>query len=285
MNIAVTGATGFLGRRLTKLLEKRGHTVRAVSLRGAVRAEALAGCDGVVHLAGEPVAQRWTAPARQRIVESRVEGTRRLVEAMRAHRPNVLVSASAVGYYGSRGDEVLTEQSSPGEDFLAQTCVAWEREALEGEKLGARLVRLRIGVVLGSGGGALEKMITPFRLGVGGRLGDGRQWMSWIHVDDLCELILFALKESTLRGVLNATSPHPVTNAEFTKALGRALHRPTVMRVPGFLLKVLLGEEMSGVLLGSYRVMPEGAMKAGFEFRYPDVAAALVDILAADERR
>ncbi|HEY4359657.1 MAG TPA: TIGR01777 family oxidoreductase [Bryobacteraceae bacterium] len=280
MNVAVTGASGFLGRRLTRLLENRGHTVRAVSLREkTVPAEALAGCDGVVHLAGEPIAQRWTGPARQRIVESRVEGTRRLVEAMRVHRPNVLVSASAVGYYGSRGDEVLTEQSSPGSDFLAQTCVAWEREAMEGEKLGARLVRLRFGVVLGSGGGALEKMITPFRLGVGGRLGDGRQWMSWIHVDDLCELILFSLKESTLRGVLNATSPHPVTNAEFTKALGRALHRPAVIPVPGFVLKMVLGE-MSTVLLGGQRVIPEGAVKAGFEFRYPDVAAALVDILA-----
>jgi uncharacterized protein (TIGR01777 family) len=279
MNVAVTGASGFLGRRLAKLLEKRGHTVRAVSLRSAPRPEDLAGCEAVVHLAGEPIAQRWTAAARERISKSRVQGTRALVDAMRANPPNVLVSASAVGYYGSRGEEILTEQEPPSGDFLGQICAAWEHEALEAEKLGVRVIRLRIGVVLGPGGGALSQMVTPFKLCVGGRLGRGTQWMSWIHADDLCELILFALRESTLRGVLNATSPHPVTNAKFTRALARALHRPAIVPVPAFALKLLFGE-MSQVLLASQRAIPEAAVRAGFEFRYPDVAAALVQILS-----
>jgi uncharacterized protein (TIGR01777 family) len=279
MNVAVTGASGFVGSRLIKLLEKRGHTVRAVSLHSAPRPEDLAGCDAVVHLAGEPIGQRWTVAARQRIVESRGEGTRALVAAMRAKPPNVLVSASAVGYYGSRGEEILTEQAKPGTDFLSGACVGWEREALEAEKLGVRLIRLRIGVVLGAGGGALAKMMTPFQLGVGGRIGGGKQWMSWIHVDDLCDLILFALRESTLRGVLNATSPHPVTNAEFTRALAHALHRPALLPIPAFALKALLGE-MSQVLLASQRVIPEATLRSGFEFQYPDVAAALVKIVS-----
>ena len=237
----------------------------------------MADCDAVVHLAGEPVAQRWTAAARRRIRESREEGTRTLVATMRNHPPNVLVSASAVGYYGSRGDEILTEQSPAAADFLGQVAAAWEREALEAEKLGTRVVRLRIAVVLGAGGGALAKMLLPFRLGVGGRLGNGRQWMSWIHIDDLCDLILFVLRESTLRGVLNATSPHPATNAEFTQALAHAVHRPAFLPVPAFALKLAMGE-MSEVLLASQRAIPQAALRAGFEFRYPDLAGALLQI-------
>jgi hypothetical protein len=278
MTVAVTGASGFIGRRLTKLLEARGDAVRPVSLRTAPRSEDLAGCDAVVHLAGEPVAQRWSAAVRRRIVESRVEGTRGLIAAMRPHRPNVLVSASAVGYYGSRGEEVLTEHIAVGTDFLSEVSAAWEREAVEAEKFGVRVVRLRIGVVLGAGGGALAKMVTPFRLCMGGKVGSGKQWMSWIHLDDLCKMILFALGESTLRGVLNATSPHPVTNVEFTRALARTLHRPAVLPVPSLALRLMFGE-MSQVLLASQRAVPEAALRAGFEFQYPDVAAALVQIL------
>jgi uncharacterized protein (TIGR01777 family) len=277
MNVGITGASGFVGRRLIERLGKQGHTSKAISLRTAPRPEDLADCDAVVHLAGEPVAQRWTTAARRRIRDSREEGTRTLVAAMRSHPPNVLVSASAVGYYGSRGDEILTEQSPAASDFLGQVVEAWEREALEAEKLGTRVVRLRIGVVLGAGGGALAKMITPFRLGVGGRLGNGRQWMSWIHLDDLCDLILFVLRESTLRGVLNATSPHPATNAEFTQALAHAIHRPAVLPVPAFALKLVMGE-MAEVLLASQRAIPQGALRAGFEFRYPDLAGALLQI-------
>lgn len=280
MNVGITGASGFVGRRLIERLHQKGQTTKAISLRTPPKPEDLAGCDAVVHLAGEPVAQRWTPAVRRRIQESREEGTRSLVAAMREHPPNVLVSASAVGFYGSRGDEILTEQSSAASDFLGQVAQAWEREAMEAEKLGARVVRLRIGIVLGAGGGALARMLVPFRLGLGGRLGTGKQWIPWIHIDDLCDLILFVLRESTLRGVLNATSPHPATNAEFTQALAHAVHRPAVLPVPAFALKLMFGE-MGEALLSSERVIPQAALRAGFEFRYPDLAGALLQICAS----
>ncbi len=279
MNVAVTGASGFIGRRATGFLSSRGHFVRGISLRSAPTREQFTGCDAVVHLAGEPVAQRWTASARRRILESRVQGTRALINALRAHPPNVLVSASGIGYYGDRGDRTLTEQSPPANDFLGEVASVWEREAREAEKLGTRVICLRIGTVLGRGGGALQKMLLPFRLGVGGRLGPGTQWMSWIHLEDLCALIDFSLPESTLRGVLNAVSPHPVTNAEFTRALARALHRPAIFPAPAFALRLLFGQ-MSEILLGSQRAIPEAAVAAGFEFRYPEIGAALIQILS-----
>lgn len=279
MNVALTGATGFIGRRATEFLTKQGHTVRPISLRTPPTPEQLAGCQAVVHLAGEPVAQRWTAAARRRILDSRVEGTRALIAALRAHPPNVLVSASGIGYYGSCGDKILTEQSPRGSDFLGEVAGEWERQAREAEKLGTRVICLRIGTVLGPGGGALKKMLLPFRLGLGGPLGPGTQWMSWIHLEDLCSLIHFCLPESTLRGVLNAVSPHPVTNATFTRALGRALHRPAILPVPAVALRLLFGE-MSEILLGSQRAVPEAALAAGFEFQYPEIAAALLQILS-----
>ncbi len=279
MKIAVTGASGFIGRRAMELLQARGHTTRPVSLRSAPGAAQLATCDAVIHLAGEPVAQRWSPAAKKRILDSRVEGTRALLAAMREHPPNVLVSASGIGYYGSCGDRILTEQSPSGSDFLGQVAAAWEHEAQQAEKLGVRVVRLRIGTVMGAGGGALQKMLLPFRMGLGGRLGAGTQWMSWIHLDDLVAMLLFALSESTLRGVLNAASPHPVTNAEFTRALAHAVHRPAVIPVPAFALRLLLGE-MSEILLASQRAIPEAALRAGFEFRYPEIGAALIQILS-----
>jgi uncharacterized protein len=279
MNVAITGASGFVGRRLTERLRKRGHTTKSISLRLPPLPEDLAGCDAVVHLAGEPVAQRWSESARRRIEDSRVQGTHGLIEAMRAHPPNVLVSASAVGYYGSRGEEIITEQTAPAADFLGGVAEAWEREALEAEKLGVRVVRLRIGVVLGAGGGALARMLPPFRMGLGGRIGDGRQWISWIHIDDLCDLAAFVLPESTLRGAMNATSPHPVTNAEFTQALARALRRPAVIPIPAFALKLMFGE-MAQVILASQRAIPQAAIRAGFEFQYPDVSGALLQVLS-----
>lgn len=279
MNVAITGASGFIGHRLVERLERAGHTTRAISVRSQVRPEDLAGCDAVVNLAGEPVAQRWSAEARRRILESREQGTRALVSAMRAQPPNVLVSASGVGYYGSRGDDILTEREPAGNDFLAQVTTAWEREASAAEEFGVRVVRLRIGMVLGPKGGALSKMLLPFRLGLGGRIGSGTQWISWIHRDDLCDLIQFVLPESTLRGVMNATSPHPVTNLEFTDALAHALRRPAFMRVPAFALKAFYGE-MAETILGSQRAIPEGAVRAGFEFQYPDIRAALIQILS-----
>jgi uncharacterized protein len=278
MNIGITGASGFVGRALTERLQKSGHQVRAISLRGDLPPDALAGCDAIVNLAGEPVAQRWTEEAKARITTSRIEGTRKLVAAMRNHRPQVLVSASAIGYYGSRGDTVLTESEPASNDFLGQVAAAWEREAMAAESLGVRVTRIRIGVVLGPKGGALEKMLLPFKLGVGGPIAGGRHWMSWIHIADLLSLIEFLLKESTVRGVFNAVSPFPVTNAEFTKALGEAVHRPAIVPVPAFAIKLLFGE-MAEIVLGSQRVIPDAAVRAGFTFDHPDIFGVLEEVV------
>jgi len=277
MNVAITGATGFIGRAVADRLRGSGHNVRAVSLRGAIPPDALAGTNAVIHLAGEPVAQRWTRAARDRILRSRVEGTRVLLAAMRAQPPQVLISASAVGYYGSRGDEVLVESAPPADDFLGRVAVAWEEEAQAAEPLGVRVARLRIGMVLGPRGGALARMLPPFRLGVGGRLGGGKQWMSWIHIDDLIALIAFLMKESTVRGVFNATSPFPVTNREFTRALAEAVHRPAILPVPAWALRLMFGD-MSQVLLASQRALPDAAQRAGFIFQHPDIFAALAQL-------
>jgi hypothetical protein len=259
---------------LLKSLAHAGHSVQALSRR-APFAESLREADVIIHLAGEPVAQRWTAEAKRRILESRVVGTRSLVEALAAlpRRPEALICASAIGYYGSRGDEILTESSAPGSGFLPEVCVAWEREAQAAEAFGIRVVRVRTGLVLGAGGGALPRMLPPFRMGVGGRLGSGRQWMSWIHLEDLTALLLFAV-ENRFQGPLNAVAPHPVTNADFTRELARALRRPALFPVPEFALRLLFGE-MADVLLDSQRVAPAAAEAAGFRFRFPQLPPAL----------
>jgi uncharacterized protein (TIGR01777 family) len=196
---------------------------------------------------------------------------------MRAHPPQVLISASAVGYYGSRGDQVLTESEPPADDFLGRVAAAWEAEAQAAEPLGVRVARIRIGVVLGTGGGALARMLPPFRLGVGGRLGSGQQWMSWIHIADLVALVAFLMKESTVRGAFNATSPFPVTNREFTQALADAVRRPAILPVPAFALRLMFGE-MSQVLLASQRAFPDAAQRAGFVFQHPDIYATLAQL-------
>lgn len=278
MTVAVTGASGFIGSALTRSLESAGHTVRGISVRKQLAEDALAGCDAVVHLAGEPIAQRWTDDAKQRIRSSRVEGTRRLVDAMHHHRPQVLVSGSATGYYGSRGDDVLKEGEPPAQDFLGEVAQAWEAEAQKAEDLGVRVAIIRTAMVLGPDGGALEKMLLPFKLGVGGKLGDGRQWMSWIHREDLVALIEFLLVESTVRGVFNAAAPNPVRNEDFTKALASALHRPAILPVPRFALQLLYGE-MSRILFDSQRAIPDAATRAGFTFEHPEVYGALRHIL------
>jgi uncharacterized protein (TIGR01777 family) len=275
MNIAITGASGFLGRHIAARL--KDHTIRAVSTRGGVRAQDFAGCDAVIHLAGEPVAQRWTAKARERIETSRVAGTRAVVDALRENPPRILISASGVGYYGSRGDEVLTETSAPGNDFLARLSIQWEREAMAAEQFGVRVVVPRISMVLGRDGGALAKMLPPFRAGAGGRLASGAQWMPWIHVDDLAELAAFAIAHD-LRGPVNACSPNPVTNAQFTRELASALHRPAIFPVPKFALKLLFGE-MAEMVLASQRVIPEAVQRAGFSYRYAELSSALRAIL------
>jgi uncharacterized protein len=280
MKIAVTGASGFIGRAVADRLRAAGHTVTAVSLRQELKPGSFPASDAVIHLAGEPVAQRWTGAARKRIRDSRIQGTRQLVEALRAQPPSVLISASAIGYYGSRGNNILTEDATPASDFLGKVAAGWEAEAFAAESFGVRVVVPRIGVVLGSGGGALKKMMLPFRLGLGGRLGNGKQWMSWIHIDDLVALIEFAIANPELSGPVNAAAPAPVTNAEFTRTLARALHRPAIFPVPAFVLKLLFGE-MSQILLGSQRVLPEAALRAGFDFRYSDLGVALAAALGS----
>lgn len=243
-------------------------------------ADSLATADAVIHLAGEPVAQRWTPEVKEKIRTSRVDGTRRLVEALSSlsRRPQVLVSASAIGIYGSRGDDLLTENSSPGEGFLAEVCKAWEGESALAESLGIRVAQIRIGVVLGKEGGALAKMLPGFRAGLAGRLGSGQQWMSWIHLEDLVDLLVFALDHATARGPLNGTAPNPVRNIEFTKELARVLHRPALIPAPAFAIKLVLGE-MAEVALESQRVLPKATEAAGFGFRFSMLRDALEDLL------
>jgi uncharacterized protein len=277
MKCIVSGGTGFIGRRVVERLRGNGHEVAVWSRRGSNAS--LDGMDAVIHLAGEPVAQRWNATVKQRILDSRVLGTRRLVEAIgrAAAGPKVLVSASAIGYYGERGDEILTENSGPGEGFLADVCRGWEAEADRAAQFGVRVMRLRIGFVLGKNGGALGKMLPAFKAGVGGKLGSGKQWMPWVHIDDVAEMFARAV-ESDMSGVWNATAPNPVRNEEFTKELGRVLHRPAFFPMPGLALKIAFGE-MGEHMLDSARVVPEAALTAGYRFRFSELGAALRDLL------
>lgn len=302
MRALITGATGFVGKRLLHRLDepavvlsrnaaKAEKSLSAFNVKAfswdaenqAAPAEAFEGVDVVFHLAGEPVAEgRWTKEKKRRLRESRVEGTRNLVQTLKQlpKKPRVLISASAVGYYGDRGDEVLTEDAGPREDFLGEICVSWERESQAARTAGIRVVNPRIGIVLGEKGGALGKMLTPFKLGVGSPLGSGKQYMPWIHIDDLVGLMLFAAERESICGPLNATAPHPVTNYEFTKTLGKVLGRPTFMpSPPAFMLKLLIGE-FASVLLQSQNAVPKRSLDAGFHFHYPDLEPALREILS-----
>lgn len=284
-----------LGKRLVVALAKDGE-VRALSrdrakgqsalpeakvfawdAKSPVPSDALAGVDAVFNLAGEPVGEgRWTDEKKTRIRESRTQGTRALVDSMRAmkDRPRVLVSASAVGIYGDRGDETLTETSAVGDGFLAGVCREWEAEAMKAEELGVRVVLVRIGVVLAREGGALAKMLPLFKAGVAGPLASGGQWMPWLHVDDAVGLLQHAAKDDALRGPMNACAPDPVTNKEFTKTLGSVVHRPTVLPVPRFALRTLFGE-MAYVVLASQRVVPERALASGYRFAHRDLREAI----------
>jgi uncharacterized protein (TIGR01777 family) len=298
LKITISGASGLIGRRLLKMLSGDGHTLHVLSrhagtnlppgvkispwdpVKGEPPADALREADAVIHLAGEPVAQRWTPEVKQKIRGSRVAGTEHLVQAIARlpQPPKTLLCASAIGYYGSRGDEVLTETSAPGSDYLAEVCVAWEKAAQAAEALGVRVVRVRIGVVLDARGGALAKMLPPFKMGIGGKVGNGRQWMSWIHAEDLAGIFRLALTTPALHGAVNGTAPNPVTNADFTRALAAAVRRPAIFPVPPLALKLMFGE-MSGVLLGSLRVAPEAAEASGYQFQFPHVGAALADVV------
>jgi len=298
MRVIVTGGTGFIGSRLCENLFAKGHEVvlftrdasrsrdrlhpgiNIVSWApGAAWESWVDGAGAIVNLAGETIAQRWTEAAKQRILASRVDAAARLCAAIEkaAVKPSVLVNAAAVGYYGPHGDETLDEDSPPGTDFLATTCVAWEKAARKAEALGVRVVLLRTGVVLGGDGGALAKMLPPFKAFAGGPIGSGEQWMSWIHRDDLVALFAFAIENQKATGPINGTAPNPVTMKEFAKALGHALHRPSLFPAPAAAVRLLLGE-MATVVLDGQRVVPRKAEALGFTFRFTDVEAALRDV-------
>ena len=302
MRIGITGGTGFIGSTLCHDLARAGHDVVCFARnqekvqalfpqvdfalwdakKGVKDDSLLSGFDAFVHLAGASIAGgRWTAKRKLEIEESRVLGTRNLVESFRrcGEVPEVVVSASAVGFYGNRQTQELDEESPRGEGFLAEVCSRWESEAYVVSDLGSRLVLLRTGVVLSPAGGALAKMLLPFKLGLGGRLGSGGQFMSWIHLDDQIELIKFALAYRGLDGPVNAVAPLPVTNLEFTKTLAGVLRRPAVFPVPAFLLRAVLGEMADALLLQGQRVLPRKLMSAGFKFAHPELKDALSDLL------
>lgn len=293
MRALVAGASGFIGRALVAALRNGSHDVRrlvrsddrrpdAVSwtpARGMLDPTAVADVDAIVNLAGENISRgRWTRPRRERILRSRVDATATLVNALAraAPRPRVLVNASAAGFYGDRGDAPVTEATNRGAGFLADVCDAWEREAEQAAALGVRAVRLRFGVVLDGEGGALGKMLPFFRAGLGGRLGAGRQWMSWIARDDVIGVIQRALSDDRYTGAINVGAPNPVTNADFTHALGRVLHRPTVLPVPAWALRLMFGRAMANeALLASTRMLPARLQELGYEFQLPEIEPAL----------
>ncbi len=307
MRVFITGGTGLIGGRLVEHLVQRGERPVVLS-RDRARAAARFGpqvgpqvelvegdptADGdwtssieaanaVVHLAGENIfARRWNADFKALIHDSRVQSTRRIVAAIgrAATKPSVLVNASAIGFYGPSGDEELTEAAGAGSDFLAQSCTEWESAAREVESAGVRLVIVRVGVVLSTRAGALAKMLTPFKLGVGGPVGSGRQWMSWVHLDDIVGIIMHAIDHDHVRGVLNGTAPGAVTNKQFSKALGRALGRPAIFPVPVFMLRLRFGEVADVISTGQH-VVPARTLEAGYQFRYPDIDGALGELLS-----
>lgn len=297
MNILVTGASGLIGTALVSSLTSSGHEVTRLvrgqptsggkaaqwdPVAGSIDAGALEGVDAVVHLAGENIAERWTAAKKTRIRDSRVKGTQLLCETLTrlSSPPKVLVSASAIGYYGDRGEETLTDDSPPGRGFLPEVCRAWEAATEPARQQGLRVVQLRLGVVLSVAGGALAKMLPPFRLGLGGVLGSGRQYMSWIALDDVVGTLQHAVVTDALQGPTNAVAPRAVTNQEFTKTLGKVLGRPTAMPLPAFAARLMFGEMADELLLASARVQPTKLLASGYQFRYPELAEALRHLLA-----
>ena len=294
MNVLISGATGLIGSALVPELEANGHSVTRLSRSqsgadtvrwdlsaGAIDGD-LEGTEAVVHLAGESIAQgRWSPDKKRRILDSRGQGTRLLAErlAALAAPPKVVVSISAVGYYGDRGDEVLTEESAPGADFLAKVCREWEAAAEPARRAGIRVVHPRLGIVLSPQGGALGTTLPIFKLGGGGKIGSGRQWWSWVALDDVVGSIVHALTDETVEGPVNVGSPNPMTNAEYTKALGRVLGRPTVLPLPAPVARIMLGEVADALLLASQRMRPAKLEATGYAFRYPQLEGALRHLL------
>ena len=298
MDVAISGASGLIGSALTKSLRADGHRVLQLTRGGVtgddtigwdpdagrIDAPALEGIDAIVHLAGEGIGEhRWSDEQKRKIRESRVRGTAVLAAAVasRERKPSVFVSGSAIGYYGNAGNKVLTEESPPGNDFLAEVCVAWEAETKPADEAGVRTVLTRTGIVLDKHGGALAKMLLPFRMGIGGRQGSGRQWMSWVALVDEVGAIRHAIDNEAVRGPINIAAPNPATNAEFAHTLGEALHRPTILPTPLLPLKVRLGSELvESLLLTSQRISPAKLEGTGYEFRFPELDAALNAILS-----
>jgi hypothetical protein len=297
MKILISGASGLVGKNLIPTLIAKGHMVYRLVRRTPKSADEiewnaetgfaeseqakLENFEAVVHLAGDNVAsENWSDEKKRKIKESRTVGTRVLVDALKrcANPPRHFISASAIGFYGNRGDEILNEQSAKGEGFLPEVCAAWEDEIKQAESF-ARVAYLRIGVVLAKDGGALEKMLTPFKFGVGGTIGSGKQYMSWLALDDLIKMIHFALENESLRGAINAVAPNPVTNEEFTRSLGKVLGRPTFLPVPAFAIKTLFGEMGETLILEGSRVVPKKLQDAGFDFDFPNLEAALKHVL------
>lgn len=296
MKILISGSHGLVGTALIKSLEAEGHEIYQL-VRYAPRSKAeiewspdrysialamIEGFGAVVNLAGESIAAgRWTEDKKRRIRESRVKGTKLLGDALAnlTNRPKTFICASAIGIYGNRGDEILTEASAPGSDFLADVCVEWEKATALATEQGIRVVNARFGVILDKDGGALHKMLPPFRLGLGGRIGSGKQWMSWIALDDVVDALKFALADETLNGPVNFVAPNPVTNAEFTKTLGKALSRPTIFPIPAFGVRLLFGEMGEALLLGGQRVEPERLIAADYQFQFSQLGAALNNAL------
>jgi len=293
MKILITGASGLIGTALQKSFAEKGFemflaarskpkksneiqwdTEKGFADEDLPRLDAL---DAIVHLAGENIAGRWTDEKKRRLMESRVDGTKNIVETIGKlkNKPKVLLNASAIGVYGDRADEILTETSAAGDSFLAEIGKNWEAEAVKAENFGVRVVRLRIGIVLAKDGGALAQMITPFKFGLGGTIGSGKQWMSWIALEDVVRIVNFALENENLSGAINVVAPNPATNEEFTDTLGATLHRPTFLPLPAFAVNLAFGEMGNALLLDSTRVVPKRLEEAGFKFDFPDLKAAL----------
>lgn len=302
MRILISGSTGFLGTALIEALVGQGHAVARLVRPGTTRRSAgeasgqevawdpvagqfgaagAEGADALIHLAGASIADgRWNASRKELLRTSRIDATRHLIGALAKLQrpPRVIVAASAIGYYGNRGEETLTETSAPGNDFLAGLCRAWEAETARGAEFGARVVSLRFGIILAAHGGALPRMALPFKFGAGGRLGDGRQWMSWATLPDVVGIVQFALANAGLTGPVNAVTPNPVRNSEFTTALAKALHRPALFPAPAFALRLALGEMADALLLASQRVLPSRLADSGYRFQQPNLTGALSEV-------
>jgi uncharacterized protein len=303
MRILVSGSSGFLGTAIVDSLKEQKHQVARIVRPGTVAKNAEADraqevtwdpvgeqfgaaaaeeADALIHLAGASIADgRWSESRKKVLRTSRIDATRHLFGALAKlqNPPRIIVAASAVGYYGNRGDETLTEQSAPGDGFLAEVCREWEAETARGAEFGARVVSLRFGIILAAHGGALPRIVLPFKLGAGGRLGDGRQWMSWLTLAEVVNIVQFSLENSQLTGPVNAITPNPVRNSEFTAVLAKTLHRPALFPAPAFALRLALGEMADALLLASQRVIPSRLTNAGYRFQQPDLAGALADVL------